>query len=175
MHGNPLTTYLTDHLAGAVSACKLTSRLLDADLDRGLIDTLSQVKESIGRHQEVIREVLRLRGDKDQPGKSLTGRLAGRLARPALRHVATDEFDLLRALEILILGMHGRVALWQAMEAVVPSHPELQHLQADALRAEAQQDVDRMDRWRIEVAQRVLRGWVQGGVAMESLMSESVQ
>lgn len=154
-----LGTYLIDHLAGSISASELVRRLVGTDIDPTLISALQQVGDSIARHQQVIRGLLERRGRSQSHGKNMSAWLAEKLVRPAMPIDGGDEFGLLRALEALLLGMRGRVALWQAIEAILPSHPELSDLDATGLCHEAEEQVRMMDRKRLEVARLALRGW----------------
>jgi hypothetical protein len=154
-----LGTYLADHLAGSVSAAELVERLMRTDIDPTLATALRQVGESITRHQQVLRGLLERRGRADDNPKNFSAWLAEKMVRPAMPVDRGDEFGLLRAIEALLLGMQGRVALWQSMEAILPSHPELSGLDATGLRQEAEQQVRMMDGRRLEVARLALRGW----------------
>ncbi|HWA16408.1 MAG TPA: hypothetical protein VG817_08240 [Gemmatimonadales bacterium] len=157
-----LATYLSDHLAGSVSAAELVERLRRSDLDTSLAAALGQVAESISRHQDILRDLLAQRGRDEHQAKNLAAWLAEKFSRPAMPVKDDDEFGLLRALEALILGMRGRVAMWQALEAIEPSHPELIALDAHALCLEAEDQLRMMDRHRLEVARIALRGWGDG-------------
>jgi hypothetical protein len=162
-----LATYLADHLAGSVSAAELVSRLLRSDIDLVLANALKQVSESIDRHQQVVRQLLEQRGRQEDRRKNLAAWMAEKLTRPALPVDDDDEFGLLRALEGLLLGMRGRVAMWQSLEAILPSHPELIGLDARALCIEAEEQLRMMDQHRLEVARIALRGWGDGGTATD--------
>jgi hypothetical protein len=158
-----LATYLADHLAGSISAAELVERLIESDIDAALRSALTEVRESIARHQQVVRQLLERRGQEEHRGKNLSAWLAEKLSRPVMRVQEDDGFGLLRALEALLMGMRGRVALWQAMEAILPSHPELIGFDAEALRQEAEEQLLMMDRKRLEVARTALRGWAATG------------
>lgn len=158
-----LATYLADHLAGSVTAAELVGRLRHSDIDQGLARSLGEVAESIERHQAVIRRLLTQRDRSESEGKNFGAWLAEKLTRPLMPVKGSDEFGLLRALETLLMGMRGRVALWQAIEAILPSHPELLGVDARKLCHEAEEQLRMMDRHRLEVARLALRGWGDGG------------
>lgn len=154
-----LGTYLADHLAGSISAAELVRRLIKCDVDPSLRQALEEVQGSIARHQEVVRNLLTRRGQNPRCAKSFSAWLAEKLSRPTLPLDEADEFGLLRALEALLLGMRGRVALWQAMESILPSHPELIGFDATGLCLDAEEQSRMMDRKRLEVARIALGGW----------------
>lgn len=158
-----LAIYLADHLAGSVSAAELVSRLLRSDIDPAVAEALHQVRDSIRRHQGIVRQLLLQRGRRPDRPKDLGAWLAEKLSRPAMPMGGEDEFGLLRALEALLVGMRGRVALWQAVETILPSHPELIDLDARGLCFEAEEELRMMDRHRLSVARLALRGWSDGG------------
>lgn len=157
-----LATYLTDHMAGSVSAAELVARLRAGEIDPALASALGQVAESIQRHQGIVRQLLGQRGRREHRGKNLAAWLAEKLTRPVMPIDGDDEFGLLRALEALMMGMRGRVAMWQALETILPSHPELIGLDARGLCLEAEEQLRMMDRHRLEVARLALRGWGDG-------------
>jgi hypothetical protein len=158
-----LATYLADHLAGSISAAELVGRLVRSDLDPSLAGALEQVAASIDRHQGIVRQLLAQRGRQEDRGKNLAAWVVEKLARPVMPVDGEDEFGLLRALEALIMGMRGRVAMWQSLDAIQPSHPELVGLEAKELCYEAEEQLRMMDRHRLEVARIALRGWSDGG------------
>ncbi len=165
MASSELSEYLTDHLVTSISDEASIDRLLadQARLDPGLVDALGSVARSIRRHQAVLNELLQRRGDRGERWKSMIGWVVDRWRRPAAG--ARDEFELLRTLDALILGLHARVALWRTMEAVIPSHPELQSLAAGPLREEAERDLAQVDLFRVATARIALRGWTSGAWA----------
>lgn len=163
MTTDALGTYLADHYAGSVSAAELVTRLLGCDVDPTLMEALRQVRESIERHQGILRELLAKRGSHVEHSKNLAAWLAEKVSRPVMPVDADDGLGLLRALEMLLMGMRGRVALWQTVDTILPSHPELGGFDADGLCREAEEQLRMMDRKRLEVARIALRGWTATG------------
>ena len=158
-----LATYLADHLAGSVAAAELVDRLRQSDVDPTLARALGQVAESIERHRGVIRQLLQQRGRQEDRARHFAGWLAEKLVRPAMPVDGADEFGLLRALEALMMGMRGRVAMWQALEAILREYDGALLFVSRGLCYEAEEQLRMMDRHRLEVARIALRGWGDGG------------
>jgi hypothetical protein len=160
MAHDELRTYLSDHLAGSVSALKVLDHLLesaDAPEERQFFGwlrheieedraALTQVLERFGGHPSTLR----------QAGAWVTEMLSQaklRIDDPSGHRLAYFE-----GLEGLALGILGKRALWRALGAVSGQLPELAGTDLDRLASRAQDQHDRVEGRRIAAARRVLAG-----------------
>ena len=74
--------------------------------------------------------------------------LVGKVTELKLRldDSARGPLRLLESLEVLGLGIHGKLALWRALDAAADSSPELEGFDYERLAQRAEEQ-----RWRIEV------------------------
>jgi hypothetical protein len=151
-----LTTYLNDHIAGSVAALELLGHLIhleEAD-QRLLADLHTEIQED----QQVLIRVLRDLGAKQSPARKVAAWLTEKLGQAKLQIDDSGSGDLraLEALEAVALGIQGKLALWRALESVRENVPSLALLDYPRLQARAQNQFDRVDRLRLQVARRAL-------------------
>jgi hypothetical protein len=152
-----LTTYLNDHLAGAVLALELLDHLIAGQegKDRAL---LSGLRTEIQEDQQVLKRLLHELGAEESPVRKAAAWLTEKLGQAKLRIDDTGSGDLraLEALETLALGIQGKLALWRALHAVQGASPELGRLEYPRLEARALDQFSRVDRLRLQAARRAL-------------------
>jgi len=119
MSDNALEIYLTDHMAGSVSAVDLARR--GAKNNDGPV---GQFFAGLAREIEVDRRTLEdiaaRVGTQASPLKQAGAVAVERLSRLKIDHrfTGSPELSLLLELELLWLGIHGKRALWQTLGAV---------------------------------------------------------
>ena len=120
MKNEPLTTYLNDHLAGATMGKELVESCLASNAENPLGDFLAQLLSDIGEERGVLKGVLERLGSRTNPVKKAVTWLGEKASRVKLGGAAGTYSDLnrLEELELLLLGVRGKPALWQALEAV---------------------------------------------------------
>jgi hypothetical protein len=157
MKNSILTTYLNDHLAGAVAAVELLKHLLTfhsgADRDR-----LSQLLAEIEEDQRVLQQLLRQLGGKESQVRKAAAWLTEKLGRAKLRFddPGSGDLQVLEALETLGLGIQGKLSLWRALAAVAERVPQLGSLDLQRLQQRALDQFERVDRLRLQVARAAL-------------------
>ena len=153
MADDPLTSYLADHLAGSVAATELVEREIERHRETALGAFLIEALEQIRNDQQILRGILEKRGEKESATKNLGGWLIEKIQR--LKTGGDTSFDHMQSLELLVIGMHGRVLLWGALEQVAQHYPALQALDFAWLKRRAIEHHDRCDQFRIEAARAV--------------------
>src|ERR1700749_4949732 len=135
MTSDHLATYLNDHLAGAVTALELLSRLADEHGDLVSADVVHRVRREIAEDRATLESLMSRLEIKRSAPRRFMGWLAERATR--LKLVADDPRDgALRAfetVELISLGVEGKIALWRSLATVAPSDPVLATLDYDAL------------------------------------------
>lgn len=153
---DPLSTYLADHLAGAMHAIE-TLKNLHEKRDR---DPLGQFGADLLREIEADREVLERIADRvggTSGAKEFTAWVAEKLSRLKLRHESGDGLGTFETLEFLLLGIHGKWALWRSLAAISPMDTRLQGPDYERLTARAQAQHDELDAHRLDVARMTFR------------------
>jgi hypothetical protein len=153
-----LHVYLNDHRSGAVMgvalARKLRSRFegtdrgpfytqLTGDVEADL-DTLDTLMASLQVPHNVV--------------KHAGGWVGEKVSRLKLNSWwnGSARLTVMLEIEMLALGVEGKLSLWRSLQAVAGSRPELNAAPLDALAARAEQQRSDLERERIREAEAVL-------------------
>jgi hypothetical protein len=158
MSRDGLTTYLNDHLAGAVAALELLDHLIK--LRQGTQDeqALAAVRTEVEEDQKTLQSLLREFGGKESRVRQAAAWLTEKLgeAKLHLDDSGSGEFQVLEALETLALGIQGKSAMWRALAAVSVHLPRVRRLDFAALEQRALDQFRRVDQLRLEAASAAL-------------------
>ncbi|GEP43080.1 hypothetical protein [Brevifollis gellanilyticus] len=147
MNHKNLITYLTDHLAGSVAALELLDSLISSA--SGDIEQLTTLRDQIRNDQSTLKQLNeRLGGDesglKNAGAWSVEKLLLGKLK------AGNAALGRLEALEVLALGIEGKLRLWRSLH-VVDVGLNLPELETAALR-----QIELVEAMRIKVAREAL-------------------
>ena len=151
-----LGTYLNGHLAGANAGVATAERLAGRIRTEPTAGTLAQLVADITSDREQLRTIIERLGVSGHPVKEAVGRAAGEASRLVVAEVMTgsEHLTVLLEAETLAMGIHGKLALWEALLAVVPAHPRLAEFDLAALVARAHAQRDRVEEIRLAAVQR---------------------
>ena len=154
-----LRIYLQDHMAGATSGSALAQRILGSN--RG--HRTGAVLEHVAREIEVDRDTLaRLMASLQVPPSRLKNGLAWVAEKAGRLKLNGSLFSYsplsrLVELETLMLGVSGKLALWQALKETGAAGERQPDLDLDALIARAEDQRRRLDEARLNAAREALR------------------
>jgi len=151
-----LAIYLNDHLAGATAGVELARRVARQNKGTAYYETLEQLAAEVEDDRRALLELMgRLSIGRDRLKVALAwgGEKAGRLKLNG-ELVRYSPLSRLEELEILTLGVQGKLALWQALNALDGSR--LHGVDLDALIARARSQARQLDRLRTRAAQEAL-------------------
>jgi hypothetical protein len=143
--GDALSTYLNDHLAGATAGVELAGRIApdlqsEIDADR---DTLLDVMDRLGAGQDQLKAIV------------AWGAEHARRVRPGwLLHSGLGRLE---ELEMLTLGVTGKLAMWEALRHTLAEDPRLAGIDLDELAARARSQLERLGQRRRAAAADALR------------------
>jgi len=143
-----LATYLNDHLAGSLAAVELLEHLESAYAATNLASFFGALRTEISADRKELQHLMdRLDVPESRPRK-LSGWLTGKITDIKLRldDNARGPLRLLESLEVLGLGIHGKLALWRALSSAADSSPSLQGFDYARFAGRAEEQ-----RWRVEV------------------------
>jgi hypothetical protein len=152
-----LATYLNDHLAGATGGLALARRAASENKDSELGAFLSELSEEIAADRETLKEIMGALGvgpDRMKIVAARTFELVGRL-KPNAQLRGYSPLSPLVELEMLKLGIQGKLAMWRAL-AEVSGTPPLDAERLDDLAARAERQVADVEARRLEVARAAL-------------------
>jgi len=151
-----LSTYLNDHLAGATVAIEILDHLEKEATD--LAPVLSNTKAEIQEDRMQLVQLMKQLGISESRLRK-AGRWFSEQVAEAKFEVDDQEggpLQRLERLEMLVLGIEGKLALWRALEAASATNPQFSSLDYPRLTQRAMEQRDRMDLLRIQTAQSAL-------------------
>jgi hypothetical protein len=153
-----LPTYLQDHLAGALHAIELLKAMRDHFSGEPLGQFADKMLADVEADREVLARLTELAGGTVGGMKEWGAWLAEKVSRLKLKHGSADGLGTFEALEFLVLGVHGKWALWRAMQVVAAFDLRLQGFDFADLIARAESQHQRVEEQRVVCAQSVFRG-----------------
>ena len=152
-----LTSYMNDHLAGAVAALELLHHLIATHKREPLHEFLVGLEGDIEADVKVLQRLLESTHAQESSFRKLMGWIAEKLARSKFKAAGekVGGLGLVQALETLELGVRGKQLLWRAL--ATSNWPALRDVDLAELqkRAVAQQEL--LEKKRIEMAREAFR------------------
>jgi hypothetical protein len=129
-----LRTYIEDHLAGSVAALQMLDDLVSDEPEGVWAVELARLKDEIAADKDVLRNALHRLDGSESTIKEAGAWVAQKMMRGKLNK--GQPLAVLEALEMLSLGMEGRLRLWRALRVVDLGLdlPTLEKRAADQLR-----------------------------------------
>jgi hypothetical protein len=114
-----LPIYLNDHLAGAVGAVQLARRAAGQNEGTEYGEALAALASEIEQDRRTLQDLLKRLGIRNDPVKLLSSVVAEKLGRFKLNGelLRYSPLSRLEEIEILMLGVEGKLALWRALRA----------------------------------------------------------
>lgn len=152
-----LITYLNDHLAGSVAGVELAERCLADETGTPLGAFLAGLVPEIERDRQELKELIGRLDGGENALKKAAGWLAEKVGEVKLgdRFSADPDLSRLERLEVLLLGVRGKLALWRALEALEPADARfLGGIDLAELSSRAEGQLAGLERHRLEAARR---------------------
>jgi hypothetical protein len=159
MSGSALGAYLTDHMAGSVSANDLAKR--GAKNNKGSLGAFfADLAREIEIDRRTLSAVASAVGVRPRPLKQAGAVAAERLSRFKIDHRVTGSVELSRLLEleVLYLGIEGKHVLWRTLQARARDDSRLAGFDFGELADRAQQQLAAVEKQRLAVATSALTG-----------------
>jgi hypothetical protein len=120
-----LSIYLNDHLAGATAGRELAKRAAASNRDTPYAAFLEELAGQIDEDRDSLLAAMQSLGIRVDRVKVAGGWGAEKLGRLKLNGRLRGYSPLSRVVEIeaLALGVHGKLAMWRALEAIRPPLP----------------------------------------------------
>jgi hypothetical protein len=152
-----LATYLNDHLAGSTAALALARRAASENEGNDLGGFLSELAEEIAADREALKSIMAALGVRTDPLKIIAAKVAERVGRlkPNAQLRGYSPLSPLVELEVLRLGIQGKLAMWRALAEVAGTPPLDAERLAD-LAARAERQAADVEARRLEVAREAL-------------------
>lgn len=148
----PLATYLHDHLAGSHFAVELLKTLREAHAGQPLSIFAADLLLEIEKDRQVLTGISDRIGKTGLDAREATAWLAEKISQFKLRHDDPAGLGTFEALEALVVGIHGKLALWQALNLVATVDSRVDGVDYEQLAARARAQHDQVDEWRLRLA-----------------------
>jgi hypothetical protein len=151
-----LAVYLQDHLAGATGGLELARRAAGSNEGTPLGDFLERLAAEIEEDRETLKglmESLEIGQDRIKVGGAWVAEKVGRLKLNG-ELLRSSPLSRLEELEVLGLGVEGKLALWRTLRQELAE--DLQGVDLDALITRARSQRRRIERLRLEAARSAL-------------------
>jgi hypothetical protein len=148
-----LPTYLNDHLAGSVVGLSLARHALAHNRDSAYAADLRVVAEEISEDKRTLEELMRQLAIRRNPGKRLAAWVGERARRlKPNRRLRYSPLSRLEEIEMLTLGVTGKLSLWRALRHSVAAEQGLSAWKLEALIARAEAQQQRLEALRLRAA-----------------------
>jgi hypothetical protein len=144
LDGDALSTYLNDHLAGSTAGVELAGRIAP------------DLRPEIAQDRETLLEVMeRLDAGRDQL-KAVAAWGAEHVRRLRPGWLLHSGLGRLEELEMLTLGVTGKLAMWEALRHALAGDPRLAGIDLEELADRARSQLERLEQRRRDAAAAVL-------------------
>lgn len=152
-----LATYLNDHYAGATGGLALARRAASENEGSELGAFLSELADEIEADRATLAEIMGALGVGTDRTKVVAARVFERVGRlkPNAQLRGYSPLSPLVELEVLRLGIHGKLALWRALGEIAGT-PPLDAERLSELAARAERQAADVEARRLEVARSAL-------------------
>jgi hypothetical protein len=149
-----LSIYLQDHFAGASAGVSLARRIAQNNGETPAAISLREVAGEVAEDRESLERLMHDLGVNPSITKNVAAWLAERAARlkPNGRIGGNKAYHQLHELELLSLGICGKIALWESLRAArIESAVNL-----EALADRARNQRERVEQQRLAIAREAL-------------------
>lgn len=155
-----LGTYLRDHLGGANLGVGLAERLAATYTDVPLGPFVTELARDISHDKDALEDLMGRLGVKVDPLKEAAGWVAEKVSRLKLSDAMTGDPDLKRLLEleVLAMGIDGKIALWHSLLVVADTRPELATADLAGLAKRAEEQRAGLEEHRLRAASDAFAG-----------------
>ena len=151
-----LHTYLNDHLAGSVAAIELLENLIEHHSEDRFGKIFRDWHGDIEADQKTLRNLIQKLDAEESAIRKAGAWMAEKFSRIKIGDM-DDSAGLLQALEALVLGITGKRLLWRSLGAIAPNFPPLQGIDFGELEKRAQDQFERVETLRLEMAREAFR------------------
>jgi hypothetical protein len=144
-----LATYLHDHLAGATFGIEVLQFLRDEHRGKPLCGEAAALLPEIEEDKKVLESLIERTGSSVPVLKEATLWLGEKVSELKLRRGALGTFE---ALELLALGILGKLALWRALGAISETESRVSGVDFEQLARRAQSQHSRVEELRLQAA-----------------------
>jgi hypothetical protein len=155
-----LSTYLNDHLAASTGASELAKRSAGSNRGSSYGEVLAEVAAEIEEDRQTLIALMERLGvgrDRLKSGLTWSAEKVGRLKLNGSL-LSYSPLSRLEEIEILCLGVEGKLGMWKALRAALVEDPRLDGFDLDAPAERARSQRRRLEGLRLQAAEEALAG-----------------
>jgi hypothetical protein len=159
MRYDTLITYLHDHLAGARGALDLLRYLAEHAADQELRGHAARLADQVEEERTQLEAIaVELGGEATAGLKEASAWMGEKLSHLKLGRLTgrVHGLPLFEAVETLMLGVRGKMALWDALALIASEDPVFPRRDFAILHQQAASQLDQLERHRLRLAKAVL-------------------
>jgi hypothetical protein len=158
MANEHIATYLNDHLAGSVVAIELLEHLESTHCESELGAFFKQLRTEVAADRDELQQMMERLDIGESRTRKASAWLAEKMTELKLRFDDPKDgpLRLFESLEALSLGIEGKRSLWIALKAAAEQSPSLRILDYERLTQRAQEQRNRVEIQRIDIAKKAL-------------------
>lgn len=153
-----LAIYLNDHLAGATGGRELARRAAKSNQASAFGPFLAELAGEIDDDRDALLAIMRALGigvDRLKVFAGWGGEKLGRM-KPNGRLRGYSPLSRVIELEVLSLGVHGKLALWRSLEQLETNQPALDATRLAELARRAEHQLERIETHRLRAVAEAL-------------------
>lgn len=142
-----IATYLQDHHAGSSTGVDAFGRVAEYHSDERVRSAVGRIADEVEADQQSLEQIMALVGAKTSTIKDVAGKVGEKVTRLKLNDRLTDRSPLsdVVELEALVMAVHGKGLLWEALLELDDPRLDRAQLQRLSDRAESQrQELDHL-------------------------------
>ena len=150
--------YLNDHLAGSTFGVDLARQICDRSEGTPFGRTMATVAAQIEQDRDTLVELIERFDVSRNPVKAAATWVAEKASRVKLSGATAGDPDIgmFMALEAMVLGVTGKLRLWEALRHVSAAFDELDEAEVDTLVERARSQIETLEAERLALASRTL-------------------
>jgi hypothetical protein len=154
-----LAIYLNDHRAGSIAGTELAKRTLRENRGTNFEETLDWLLDQVLEDRATLERIMDELGIAKSRVKGALGFGLERIGRLKLNGQLTGYSPLSRLVELegLSIGISGKLALWENLQAAADEEPRLRAFDFDQLTGRARSQLERLHGERLAAARLALR------------------
>lgn len=151
-----LAIYLRDHHAGSTVGVELARRARDANHGTTYGDFLSHLADDIEADRRALEGVMDDLGVSRDRAKETVAWVSEKLGRlkPNGRLTGYSPLSRVAELEVLALGVTGKLALWRALRTLVDDEPKLDAAELERLAERAKEQQNGIEERRLQATRQ---------------------
>jgi hypothetical protein len=147
-----LAIYLHDHYAGSHFAIELLDSIQKQYSTEPLGDFARRISEEIEQDRHVLRHLIETTGKTHLDTAEVLGWLSEKTSELKLRRDHSGGLGTFEALEMLALGIQGKVGLWTALPEIRKVDPRIPDLDFATLLIRARTQYSQVEEQRLRLA-----------------------